>query len=354
MGRPLVADIVIAGGGIIGLSLGLELRQRGLSVIVLERHHAMQAASWAAGGMLAGRDPENPPTLLPLLLRSLALYPAYLERMQALSGDAIPVRTRRTLQQLDAQKIFATDLNIPLASYQEAQFMVPGLADTGEKFIWLEEASLDPRDICRALPVAFLAEKGTLLEGTPVLSVEQAKDGVVVETPREHIHAAAFVNCCGAWAGELGLGGLPVEPVKGQMATIALAPERLRCVLRTPEFYAIPRGDGRVAIGATVEHAGFDQTIQEPSIAVLLRTAGEFLPEVNDAPRLESWAGLRPGTPDGLPILGAAEMEHCWHATGHYRNGVLLAPATALVMTQLMLGETPDVSLDVFAPSRFV
>ncbi len=352
MSRSSASDVVIAGGGIIGLSVGLELRQRGLSVTVLERHHAMRAASWAAGGMLAARDPENPPTLLPLSLHSLALYPAYLEKVQASSGQLVPLRTGRTLQQgehLESDDNFAGND----AMLQDARRWIPGLANTGKKFIWLEEQSLDPRDLCRALPAAFLAEKGVLLEGTTVLAVERSGAGIVVTTPREHIHASTFVNCCGAWAGEPRLGGLPVEPVKGQAVTAAFEADRLRCVLRTPEFYAIPRGDGRVTIGATIEHVGFDEAVEEHRIAALLRIVAKLLPEITGAARLESWAGLRPGTPDGLPILGAGAMEHCWHATGHYRNGVLLAPVTARVIAQSIFGETPDVSLTNFLPSRF-
>jgi glycine oxidase len=124
-------------------------------------------------------------------------------------------------------------------------------------------------------------------------------------------------------------------------------------VLRTPECYVIPRGDGRVTIGATIEHVGFDRTVEDDRITMLLENVSTLLPEVRDAQRLASWAGLRPGTPDGLPILGAGSIEHCWHATGHYRNGVLLAPGTARLIAQSILGEAPDVPLDNFSPSRF-
>jgi glycine oxidase len=348
------SDVVIAGAGIVGLSLGLELRQRGFSVIVLERHRAMKAASWAAGGMLAARDPENPPALLSLSLRSLALYPAYLERVVAASGHRVPLRTRRTLQQNSECTASSVDEVLSReAIFQEAQFSIPGLVDTGKEFNWLDEQSLDPRDLCIALPAAFLAEKGALLEETPALAIEKSGSGVLVRTARGDIQAGTFVNCCGAWAGEPRLGSLPVEPVKGQAVTIALAPERLRCVLRTPEFYAIPRGDGRVTIGATIEHVGFNVTVETHRIAALLRTVSGLLPEVRDAVHLETWAGLRPGTPDGLPIVGQAEMKNCWHATGHYRNGVLLAPVTAQLIAQAICGESPEIPLENFSPSRF-
>lgn len=354
MSRPLTGDVVIAGAGIIGLSVGLELRRRGLSVIVLERQRAMRAASWAAGGMLAARDPENPATLLPLSLRSLALYPEYLERVEKLSATAVPLRSDRTLQQAEnSHSPREPKEQEEDADFLQAQALIPGLARTGEKFFWLEEQSLDPRDLCKALPAAYLAANGILLEGTPVLGIEKSGTGISVRTAREQIHAGTFVNCCGAWAGEPALSGLPVEPVKGQMVTVALEPQRLRCVLRTPEFYAIPRGDGRVTIGATIEHVGFDQTVEKHRIAKVLKAVSRFLPEISNVREMEKWAGLRPGTPDGLPILSAATMENCWHATGHYRNGVLLAPVTARVMTQAIFGEVPDVPLEKFSAARF-
>ncbi|MGC1781908.1 MAG: FAD-dependent oxidoreductase [Acidobacteriaceae bacterium] len=351
-----ITDVVVAGGGIIGLSIALELRQRGLSVVVLERAHAMRSASWAAGGMLAGRDPETPPALLPLALRSLELYPEYLDRIETLSGECVPLRTRRTLLQPTMRP--GTDTEAATAA--EMQLWIPGLNEAARNFIWLDEDSLDPRDLCRALPTAFQAAGGSLLEDTAVLEIESRGTEIAVKASRERgtgaqipIHAGFFVNCCGAWAGQPLFGEIPVAPVKGQMVTVALDANRLRCVLRTPNFYAIPRGDGRVTVGATVEHAGFDQAVEEEQLTGILRTAAQMLPEIELAPRLESWAGLRPGTPDELPILGRAEADRCWHAAGHYRNGILLAPATARMMAQAILGEPTDVPLQDFSPSRF-
>ncbi len=353
MSRPRISEVVIAGGGIIGLSLGLELLQRGLAVTVLDRQQAMSSASWAAGGMLAVDDPQNPPTLLPLSVHSRELYPAYLDRIESLSGRRVPLRTRQTLQHLERESPYTGTLATMDDIAELAPGLASGLAIRDQTFALLNEASLDPNDLREALPAAFLAAKGKLLEGTAVLSVEGTAQGVRVQTQRESIAAGIFVNCCGAWAGEPSLGGLPVAPVKGQMMNLSCPPERLSCVVRAPGIYLIPRGDGRVTVGATLEHTGFDETVQPGNTQHLIALATRLLPELQVPEPRECWAGLRPGTPDDLPILGAAAVENCWHATGHYRDGILLAPATASVMAQAILGETPNVPLDAFSPERF-
>jgi glycine oxidase len=350
MNGALRVDVAIAGGGIIGLSLGLELRQRGLSVAVIDRQQAMSSASWAAGGMLAVHDPQNPPELLPLSLRSWELYPAFLERLETLSGKKVPLRTRRAMQYVVADR----GLGQPVTAAEIVEF-APGLETKGLIFEWLDEGSLDPNDLHEALPAAFVAAGGKLLEETEMLAVASVTGGAVVRTTRNLVSAGKFVNCCGAWAGERerGLGELPVAPVKGQMANLRCEPERLLCVVRAPGIYLMPRGDGRVTIGATIEHVGFDETVDEPSIRKMAKAALSLLPEAEAPPEMDMWAGLRPGTPDGLPILGRAAQENCWQATGHYRDGILLAPVTAHVMAQAMLGEVPDVALEPFAAGRF-
>jgi glycine oxidase len=355
MNGSLRTDVAIAGGGIIGLSLGLELRRRGFTVTVIDRQQAMSSASWAAGGMLAVHDPQNPPELLPLSLRSWELYPVYLEQVEELSGKKVPLRTRRAMQYVAAERWAENGTRNGAGALVTAAAMAefaPGLEANGHIFEWIEEGSLDPNDLHEALPGAFIAAGGTLREETEMLGVESVAGGVLVRTTREVISAGMFVNCCGAWAGEAE-GGLPVVPVKGQMANLRCRPERLRCVVRAPGIYLVPRGDGRVTIGATVEHVGFDETVQEESIRKMAEAALSLLPEAEAPPEMDMWAGLRPGTPDGLPILGAAAKDHCWHATGHYRDGILLAPVTAHVMAQAMLGEATDVGLEAFAATRF-
>jgi len=343
-----VADVVIAGAGIIGLSLALELRQRGLSVTVLERGQAMSSASWAAGGMLAVNDPQNPAELMPLCVRSWELYPSYLDLVESLSGLRVPLRTRRTLQEPKCGS-----KSQGLATTAEIAELAPGLNPNDHCFEWLEEGSVDPNDLREAFPAALRASGGKLLESTEVLGVKSTGGNVVVQTERENISAGMFVNCCGAWAGGELWGGVPVEPIKGHMANVRCEPDRLRCVVRTPGVYLVPRGDGRVTVGATIEHAGFDEVVHEAQVSGLMEAALRLLPEATIPSPIDAWTGLRPGTPDGLPILGSAQRANCWHATGHYRDGILLAPVTARVMAQAMLGETPDVPLSAFSPARF-
>jgi glycine oxidase len=340
-------DVAIAGAGIIGLSLALELRQRGLSVTIMERGQAMSSASWAAGGMLAVNDPQNPPELMPLCIRSWELYPSYLELVESLSGLPVPLRTGRTLQ--EARSGYKSNEG---ATATEIARLAPGLNPAGHSFEWLEEGSVDPNDLRAALPAALRAAGGKLLEATEVWNVTSAGGGVLVETRQENISAGMFVNCCGAWAGSESWGSIPVEPVKGHMTNVRCEPDRLRCVVRTPGVYLVPRGDGRVTVGATLEHVGFDEVVHESQVRGLIEAALRLLPEATIPSPIEAWTGLRPGTPDGLPILGAQRV-NCWHATGHYRDGILLAPVTARVMAQAMLGETPDVLLEPFSPARF-
>lgn len=348
MNGTSAVDVAIAGAGIIGLSLALELRQRGLSVMVLERGQAMSSASWAAGGMLAVNDPQNPAELMPLCVRSWELYPAYLDLVESLSGVPVPLRTRRTLQETIPESKSHRS-----ATVAEIAQLAPGLNPAGHRFEWLEEGSIDPNDLRAALPAALIAAGGKLLEATEVLGVRSADREVLVQTRQGNISAGRFVNCCGAWAGGESWGGVPVEPVKGHMANVRCEPDRLRCVVRTPGVYLVPRGDGRVTVGATLEHVGFDEIVREDKVGGLMEAALRLLPEATISSPIDAWTGLRPGTPDGLPILGPAQRANCWHATGHYRDGILLAPVTARVMAQAMLGEAPEVPLAAFSPARF-
>ena len=319
-------EILIAGAGIIGLSLALELQTRGLQVTVVERNAALQHASTAAAGMLAAEDPHNPPALLPFSRLSLSLYPAFLQRIESLSGLPVP---------------FQTDITV--------QYMPDGSTQQ------LAEHSVDPRQLARALLAAVRTTSIDLHEHTELRFVTDNQAQLHAETNSGTFTADKIVHTQGAWAHSR------VRPAKGQMFRVQLpATLPLREVHRSEHIYIVPRTQGPQAgtalIGATVEDAGFDTIVHPSGIAHLRTLAAELLPQLADeaaAPQVEAWAGLRPATADSLPLLGPLSQGQ-FIATGHFRNGILLAPATAAVMADLIEGKSPAIDVVPFSPVRFV
>ena len=340
-------DFCIAGAGIIGLSLALELHRRGASVTVVERNLPLTEASYAAAGMLAAHDPENPHALQPLSDLSHSLYPGWLDRLEALSRLPVAFQTHVTLQ--------AHPTLTPLPTERVAPYLHPG----AHTFQILEEESIDPRQLAESLVAAVKATSIGLELHSSVEAIRPIDDSIEVQTSTERRTVSHFIDCTGAWATtSSSLAPHAVFPRKGQMLAVALPPAlSLDVVVRTPEIYIVPRTEGpssgRAIIGATVEDRGFDKTVHSADIARLHAKAAELLPHLASAPILESWAGLRPATRDGLPLLGA--MPHNPRhllATGHYRNGILLAPASAHLLGQLLFGEDPSVDLDSYSPAR--
>ena len=350
-------EVAIAGGGIIGLSAALELALAGLQVTVFERRRAMAEASSAAAGMLAAADPENAAGLRALSALSRRLYSGFLDDVERLSGERVPIRTTRVLQ--GAQQVPEGHSELSATALET---IAPGLVGGDLKFFSLNEESLDPRDLARALPKAVRAAGVVLLEDFEVTAVSEHRSTVEIGTGAGRWAAERLIHASGAWAARLT--GLPVVPRKGQMVEVEDAggestTDRLKVVLRTPNIYLVPRGEGfvpggegRIVIGATVEDAGFDKQVDEAAIARLLDQAASVWPAVRRARVVESWAGLRPATADELPVLDACG-EHCWVATGHFRNGILLAPGTARVLRELILGEPPSVDVAGFRCGRF-
>jgi len=335
-------DYVIAGAGIIGLSLALELDRRGASVTVLDAGLATKQTSSAAAGMLAVGDPLNPPALLPLAQLSASLYPAFLDRLSALSGTRIPFQTRTTLES------GAANLSLP-----EPRALIPQLDPGPHHFHLLQENSVDPRQLAAALLDAIRATRIELREHTSLQRIAATPTSVRIQTSAEALEASALIDCMGTWS------PAPVSPRKGQMLAVALPPDLdLTCVVRTPDIYIVPRTEGpnagRAIIGATLEDAGFDLTVHALDVLTLNARAVKLLPTLASAKFLESWSGLRPSTADGLPILGPAPRQTRYIlATGHFRNGILLAPATAHVIAQLLSGEEPSIDMTPFTPTRF-
>jgi glycine oxidase len=344
-------DVCIAGAGIIGLSLALELSHRGMAVTVLDRAAPLAEASTAAAGMLAANDPHNPLKLQPLADLSLLLYPAFLDRLHTLSGIEVPFQTHTTIQS-DIAKPRRLRNALGRADLDQ---LLPGNTFGNRHFYLLAEESLDPRQLATALLAAVQATSIRLLPNTSLLTTHSSGATITVSTSAGTIDTAAFVDCTGAWAVS---GRFPVRPVKGQMLAVSLPPSLpLRLVVRTPDIYIVPRTSGpnagRAIIGATVEDAGFDKTVHPSDIAHLRSLAAALLPPLAEAPQLEAWAGLRPATSDGLPLLGALPTSpNHFLATGHYRDGILLAPATARIMAQLLSGEIPSIDLAPFSPAR--
>ncbi len=345
-------DVLIAGAGIIGLSLALELDARGAKVVVLERDTALAHASSRAAGMLAQNDPHNRPELGSLSALSIQLYPDFLARIKKLGDAEVPLHTTHALQALDDKRVTSLD---PLSA-EELRGHAPFLAPGDLQFGRLLEHSLDPRELCAALLLAVRASGVVLHEGTTFESVaEREAGGLCVKTSRGDISPGKMIHTQGPWA------GAPVRPVKGQMLLVKLPPSLpLREVVRGAGIYIVPRTSGERAgcavIGASVEHAGFDEQTNAATEASLRARAALLLPALGDAataPTISTWAGLRPGTPDDLPLLGSLAAEHQFIAAGHYRNGILLAPATARVMADVVEGKSPELSLQAFAPARF-
>jgi glycine oxidase len=309
--------------------------------------------------MLAAGDPHTHPQLRLLADLSLSLYPPFLNYLHDLSGILVPFQTTTTLQALPP--------NLPSTGSEltptDLAHHLPALTPGRHRFVLLGERSLDPRQLATVLLAAIRATTIDLQPNTPVLSTRPVDNAIEIHTPTGVLHASQFVDCTGAWASTTSrlaniTPNIQVAPKKGQMLAVALPPSLpLQFVVRTPDIYIVPRTSGpnagRAIIGATVEDAGFNKTVHPADIAHLRSLAAALLPPLAHAPQLEAWAGLRPATPDGLPLLGALPT-HPNHfiATGHYRDGILLAPATAHVMAQLLLGETPSIDLAPFSPAR--
>jgi glycine oxidase len=362
-------DVVVAGAGLIGLAIAFELAERGAAVRVYDREEPARAASWAGAGMLAPYTERIAnEAMLALCLASLDEYPRFVDRIAGRSGidphlklDGVFYAAFGELE-LAALRQHAVALRargVPADLLDRAQALSsePWLAASlSGALIKQNEGHVDNRRLGRALSTACRA-RGVRIERSERLALEcDGRRVLGVVTDRGFVAAGAVVNACGAWAAQLP--GVPrdcvppVVPIKGQMLALAAPAGFVRRASWVPGAYLVPRDDGRLLIGATVEAAGFDQRVTGEGMHELLHAALAAAPSLGGFAVTEQWAGLRPGTPDELPVLGATALEGLFLAAGHYRNGILLAPATArLVADAVETGD--DSALRPFLLDRF-
>ena len=349
-------DAVFVGAGIIGLACAWRAAQRGLDVLVLDRAEPGAGASGVAAGMLAPVTEADfsERELLDLNLRGAARWPEFAAELEAAGGESIGYRACGALvaatevddvgelkRLLELQR--GLGLEVEWAGPRELRALEPGLSPrVAGGIVASQDGRVDPRATLRALQTAFAAAGGELRRAE-VTSIRLAGERVVgVDFDGGRIDAAEVVVAAGAHTALLELPELapapPVRPVKGQILRLRGTGPLLERIVRTPRCYIVDRGDGRVVIGATVEEQGFDERVTADGVFRLLEAAREVLPEVAELELYELRAALRPGTPDNLPVIGRAEVEGLVWATGHYRNGVLLAPLTADIVTTTLTG----------------
>jgi glycine oxidase len=363
-------DAIVVGGGIIGASLALELATRKLGVLIIDRQRPGLEASWAAAGMLAP-EPESAEDLhvLPLGRMSLASYPKFVQSVEETSGLPAHFRSDGTLKlyfgpdgESERDRAVLNHREIGLSpesvSILQAREIEPSIATNSTAAAWLPyECSVDPRALTLATLTAAEREGVELIHGIAVdqvLSRDGRCDGVLAGG--ETFHSKHVIIAAGCFSASVdGISPYaPTSPVRGQIVALRPAQNAPKHVLRGHNGYIVPRGDGRVIAGSTSENAGFDKQVTAEGIQQILRAATELAPGLSSAVIMDTWSGLRPDTPDHLPILGPTDVEGLWIATGHYRNGILLAPGTARLMREWIVDGAPSLALEKFSPMRFV
>ena len=361
--------MVVVGGGVIGCALARRLALAGARVTLLERDEPGTHASWAAAGMLSPlAEADEPGPFLDLLRDSRSLYPAFAAALEAESGIGVAYRTEGSLlvaltpedegvleERWRWQR--AAGLPVEPLTAAEALALEPALAPaTRAALRFPEDHQVDNRLLARALAAAVKGAGVQIRTGTEVREVtREGERATGVATARgERVGAGAVVVAAGSWAGAIGglPRPLPVFPVHGQLLALGAAPPPFRHVVHSPRVYLVPRSE-RVVVGATTERVGFAKAVTAGGMLSLLAPALEALPALRDTPLAETWSGLRPGTPDGLPVLGAdPEVAGLFYAAGHYRNGILLTPVTAELVAEAVLG-SPSPRLAPFSIARF-
>jgi glycine oxidase len=371
--------VAIIGAGVVGLGIAWRLAARGVSVSVFDRGAAGQGATHAAAGMLAACAEAEPgeEALVALGRDSQARWPAFAEELQQASGIDVELRREGTLvialtsddqARLFHHLEFQKKLDLPLEwiSAAETRRREPHLAGKLAGAVFSpQDHQVDNRKLATALGLAARAAGASINEHTPVASISsqgRRVDGVVLADGRKHA-ADTVVLAAGAWSRgiassipDLPARSLPpVRPIKGQMLALRMDPAAplINHVIWGPGIYLVPRRDGRLIAGATVEEKGFDTTITAGGLLTLLEAAWRAVPAIEELPIDEMWVGHRPGSRDDAPILGPGPLDGLIYATGHHRNGILLAPVTADAIARLVLDGTLDPAIRPFGIERF-
>jgi glycine oxidase len=362
-------DVVIAGGGVIGGAIALELARAGLSVAVFDRQQPGQEASWASAGILSPA-PENPGvvSMVPLGKASMSLYPEFVAQVEEISGASVGFRPKGTLEALfshDTKAELSTIIALhhglglkaePLRA-EDARELEPSLSEEVEAAVFRpEEASIDNRALTAAILQAAKRRGAEIFSGDGAKAIWREGHrcaGLVLQN--EKVEADWTIIAAGCFSATIeGIAPYAsVRPAKGQMAALRADEVKIERVLWSEKIYLVPRNDGRILAGATVEHAGFDKRVTAGGIEKILSAAIDLAPGLANARIEETWAGLRPDSPDHLPILGPTDVDGLLMATGHFRSGILLTPVTARLIREWITEQRVSVDWDRFSPLRF-
>ncbi len=362
------ADVVVIGAGVQGSSVALRLAQAGRKVVVLERAVPGAEASGAAGGILSpGVEAAEPGPFYTLCRASLDRYPAFVRDVEALSGMSVGLRGGGTLEvALDddhakilaarAEKLLRHGLPVEVLDDAALHRLEPGVSTEARGALHFpDETSLEPRLLVRAVYIAAARAGATFVTGQVHRIVTEGGRAVGVDHDSGRIEAETVVLAAGSWSMQVEGNGLPpgsVRPVRGQVVIFDTRPPLLSRVIFSGHGYVVPRADGRVLCGSTMEEVGFEKAVTAGGLRQVLDIGMGIAPALARAPVIETWSNFRPASPDGEPILGAGTVPGLLYATGHTRNGILLTPITADAIVAAVLGRAPPVDLAPFSPGR--
>lgn len=362
-------DVAIAGGGLIGGAIGLELARAGLRVGVFDRAEPGREASWAGAGILSPA-PETPAgiPLVGISKASLALYPQFVARVEEDCGYGVGFRPKGTLQAIfsrDATRELSTLIALhhglglqaePLRP-EDARELEPALSPELEAAVLRpDEASVDNRELTRGVLEAALQNGVSVSSNEPVQAIwREGEKCIGLILRHEKVSAKWTIIASGCFSSRIeGIEiYVPVRAAKGQMAALRSDVIKIDRVLWSDKIYLVPRNDGRILAGATVEYVGFDKQVTPGGMESVFSGAIELAPELASARIEETWAGLRPDSPDHLPILGPTGLDGLLVATGHFRSGILLAPITARLMREWITEQRVSQDWERFSPMRF-